>query len=183
MTCIVGIVHKRRVFIGADGLASDSGFNCSVRVHPKVFSVNGKFLIGGSGSCRQNDLLRYGFTPPEQRDDQADHQYMCTAFVDAIRECLRKGGLTIIENNQEKCLGFFLVAYRGHLYEIETDFQVAEVAEEYNAVGCGAPYAQGSLATSPRSRHPRMRILSALKAAEKFSAGVRRPFTILEAPK
>jgi ATP-dependent protease HslVU (ClpYQ) peptidase subunit len=179
MTCIIGLIHRNKVFIGADSQGTALTFDKSMRKDAKVFSVNGKFLIGCSGSYRQGQLLRYGFTPPEQRNDIDDHKYMCTEFIDAIRKCLKDGGLTQVKDGQEKCEGFFLVAYKGRLYEIEDDFQVGEVAEEYNAVGCGASYALGSLYSNP-AIDAKKRITQALEAAEHFSAGVGRPFLILE---
>jgi ATP-dependent protease HslVU (ClpYQ) peptidase subunit len=123
--------------------------------------------------------LRFGFTPPEQRDDVEDYKYMCTAFIDAIRQCLKSGGLTKINNNQEESEGSFLVAYKGHLYYIGSDFQVGEDADGYSSVGCGEFYALGSLFSS-RIIDPQKRITKALEAAEHFSAGVGRPFIILE---
>lgn len=42
MTCIVGLVNKGKVFIGADSLGSD-GFTQQVRKEPKVFR-NGDFF-------------------------------------------------------------------------------------------------------------------------------------------
>lgn len=180
MTCIVGLVHRNKVFIGADSQGTvHSSLDRCVRKDQKVFPVNGKFLVGCCGSFRQCQLLRYGFVPPEQREDIDDYQYMCTVFVDAIRKCLKEGGLAKVNNNQEESEGSFLVAYRGRLYEIESDFQVGEVAEEYNAVGCGAAYALGSMYSS-QIVDPHKRITKALEASERFSAGVGGPFVILE---
>ena len=60
---------------------------------------------------------------------------------------------------------------------------VAEAADGYAAVGCGDRLALGALfATAGTGLKPRRRVLRALAAAERFSAGVRGPFVCLKTP-
>jgi ATP-dependent protease HslVU (ClpYQ) peptidase subunit len=62
-------------------------------------------------------------------------------------------------------------------------FMVAEFVEPsapFAAIGSGAPYALGSLATS--KGEPTTRVRQALAAAERFCIGVRGPFRVLAAP-
>lgn len=175
MTCIVAIKDKGRVWIGGDS-AGVAGLNVTIRADEKVFE-NGDFIMGFCGSFRMGQLLRYAFNPPKRHADTDIYKYMVTDFVDAVRSCLKNGGVAEKHNDAEKG-GFFLVGYEGRLFEIESDYQVGESIEAYSAIGCGGEYAYGALAAS-EGQKPEARIKIALAAAEKFSAGVRAPFHIL----
>ena len=176
MTCIAGFVNKNDVWIGGDS-AGVSGYNSRIRKDTKVFKVNGRFLIGYTSSFRMGQLLRFGFSPPEQKAKMPDYEYMCTAFIDAVRKRLKDGGYLKIKDNEEEG-GAFLVGYKGRLYCVEGDLQVGECIDGYDSVGCGDRYALGSLFMTQNLDNPEQRILQALKTAEYFSAGVRGPFII-----
>ena len=183
MTCIVGLIDNGKVWMGGDS-AGVAGLNVTLRKDPKVFK-NGDFLIGYTSSFRMGQLLRFKFNPPKYYAEQYnndEYKYMCTDFIDSIRECLKTGGYTTIANNEEKG-GSFLVGFQGRLFEIECDFQVGESLAKYEAVGCGAGYAKGSLFNSLNFHNgeihdPEEVIREALLAAENFSGGVRSPFII-----
>ena len=68
----------------------------------------------------------------------------------------------------------------GQLFVVESDYQVGVTADSYAAVGCGADIALGALyGTAGSDMPPRKRVTTALRAAERFSAGVRAPFVCL----
>lgn len=177
MTCIIGFVKKGTVYMGADS-AGASGWNIKIRKDPKIFK-KGKFIIGYTTSFRMGQLIRFKMKIPRQPKGIAEYEYMCTLFVDSLRDCFKKGGYVKIENNVEKG-GDFLVGYKGKLYHVSEDFQVGEVAYPFNAVGCGSEYALGALISihSLTAAGPELIIKNALKAAEEFSNGVRGPFVI-----
>lgn len=174
MTCIVGLVDNKRVYIGGDS-AGVGDYDLTVRADAKVFH-NGPFLFGFTSSFRMGQLLRYAFKPPKHDSDLSDYEYLVTTFVDALRECLKAGGWARKENEQEGA-GTFLLGYRGHLYRIEGDYQVGEGADSYGACGCGQSVALGAMYAS-EGQEPKRRIKTALAAAERFSAGVRGPFVV-----
>lgn len=185
MTCIAGIVHEGRVWIGGDS-AGVAGMSMMVRSDEKVF-CNGDFILGFTDSFRMGDLLRYAFTPPEQMLSEVDdRQYLCTRWVDALRKCFEGGGYKRMHDNQEYG-GCFLVGYRGHLYQVDRDFQVGEARHGYDAIGCGGAIATGALYAYTDEVYygereeidPQQAVLIALEAAERHSAGVRGPYTIL----
>lgn len=178
MTCIVGLVDAGSVYIGGDS-AGVSGYDLTVRADSKVFQ-NGSFLMGFTTSFRMGQLLRYAFRPPLQEPDLDVLAYLATAFVDGVRECLKAGGYALRKDEHESG-GTFLIGYRGGLYTIDSDYQVAQSVDNWMAVGCGAAYALGAL-FAMQAEAPRQRILKALQAAERHSAGVRAPFTMLELP-
>lgn len=175
MTCIVGIVDGPKVWIGGDSAGSD-GYNMVNRADGKVFKT-GDFIFGFTTSYRMGQILRYGFTPPAHRRLEKDAMaYMVTDFIDGVRATLKSAGFAKKENEVEKG-GEFLVGYGGHLYKIESDYQVAECADGYDACGCGERFALGSL-FSTEKMIARARIRIALESAAHHSSGVRGPFHI-----
>jgi ATP-dependent protease HslVU (ClpYQ) peptidase subunit len=181
MTCIVSVKEGDSVYIGGDS-AGIAGLSITIRNDEKVFQ-NGPFIMGFTSSFRMGQLLRYKFDPPQQTVHQDDMQYMVTDFVDGLRRCFSANGFG---DKDATVGGTFLVGYKGQLYTIESDYQVGIPNTPYDAVGCGADLALGSLhSTSKMKLSPEQRIVMALEAASTFSAGVAPPFLIIqqEAPK
>jgi ATP-dependent protease HslVU (ClpYQ) peptidase subunit len=175
MTCIVALSDGANVWMGADS-ASVSGLALTLRRDPKIYRV-GEMLVGFTSSFRMGQLLGYKFEPPAQGDDQGIEQYMATRFVDALRETLKEGGYARNESGAESA-GTFLVAYRGRIFRVDSDYQVGENTVPYDSVGCGAELALGAMYATGHLSDPRRRVEIALEAAEAFSAGVRRPWVI-----
>ncbi|AGL18763.1 hypothetical protein [Actinoplanes sp. N902-109] len=172
MTAIVGLVAGKRVLIGGDS-AGVAGMSLTVRADAKVFRKD-RYLFGFTTSFRMGQLLRYSLTLP--RPDGDLDAFMATTFIDALRDCLKTGGWAMKDNEREEG-GTFLVGVKGRLFAIHDDYQVAQAADGYAAVGCGDQIALGALhATEGLGLEPRHRVLRALAAAERFSAGVRGPF-------
>lgn len=181
MTCIVGLVKDKKVYIGGDsaGVNSES-LETRERFDSKIFK-NGPFIIGYTSSFRMGQLLRFKLNVPEQTSNQEDYQYMCTSFIDSVRNVLKEGGFTNYEKGQEE-IGSFLVGYSGHLYVIHGDLQVGEHMDKFDAVGCGSKYALGSLnilTNSSKKLLPEKIVTKALETSVKFSGGVRPPFVII----
>lgn len=174
MTCIVGLTSKGKVYIGADS-AGVAGLNLQVRADCKVFTTK-EFAFGFCGSFRMGQLLRYSFKPPRRHPETDLYKYMVTDFINEVRKTLKDGGYAAKKDDIEKG-GFFLVGHAGRLFYIESDYQVGEAATPYNATGCGAPFAIGSLFSSKGEAEKRIR--EALDAAEANSAGVRGPFHVV----
>ena len=177
MTCIVGLVNKDKVFIGADSIAV-SGTSRTIRSDQKVF-INGDMVMGFTSSFRMGQLLQYVLKPPMLHSDQDVFEYMVVDFVEAVRTTLKEGGNARINDNEEYG-GAFLVGLKGRLFEIDNVFQVGESVIGYAAAGCGDDIALGSLFTSnDTGMDPEDRIHTALKAASSFSTSVAPPFHIL----
>jgi ATP-dependent protease HslVU (ClpYQ) peptidase subunit len=173
MTCIVGVAHEGRVIIGGDS-AGVGGYNLTIRADRKVFRT-GPFIMGFTTSFRMGQLLAVKLVPPRWHPEDDPWRYMVGDFVDAVRACRSTGGFLKKDSSVESG-GSFLVGFRGRLFNIEDDFQVGESECGFGATGCGESYALGSLAET--TGDPRKRVLRALAAAERFSAGVKGPFHI-----
>lgn len=177
MTCIVGVNHDGKVYLGGDSAAVSEVYDITIRVDPKVFIVNNDMAIGYTGSFRMGQLLRY-ITLPKHLEGMDCFQYMVTAIIPFIRKTFTDGGYNMKVDGRDEG-GFFLIGYRGHLYKIDEDYQVGEGTDEYAAVGWGRPYALGSL-WHTKSLSPEDRINTALEVAAYYSGAVAPPFNIVK---
>ena len=174
MTCIVGIEEDGVVYMGGDSasIAGWDGYETRLR---KVFK-RGEFLIGYSTSFRMGQLLQYRLHVDPQDESQEDLEYMATTFIDGVRECLKHGAFTKVEDEVEKG-GSVLVGYRGVLYRVDSDMQVNSSRDGFMAAGSGEPYALGYL-LGTRGLYPENRIIAALETAGHFCVGVSPPFYV-----
>ncbi len=184
MTCIVAIKDNNKVYIGADS-AAISDTSVSTRKDPKVFK-NGKFLFRFSGSFRFGQLLRFAFKPPKH-EKKDDFEYLCTDFVKKLQTTLEKNGLGGENKRSEREVeGSIIIAYKGNIYVMDSDFQIGIPVDNYASIGCGSDLALGSLHTTDsllgvgdfKKLTPELRIKLALTAAATFSTGVLPPFII-----
>lgn len=174
MTCIVGLVEDKTVWIGGDSAGSDT-WTISTRANPKVWK-SGEFIYGYTTSFRMGDILRYKFTPPDQ-GNLGVVKYMATRFVDELMQCFEDN--KFLHNGEARAVGgTFLVGYKARLFAIQDDFQVAELKNKYDAVGSGYHAALGSLYSTP-GQEPKARVLTALKASAEYTPTVRGPFKIV----
>lgn len=179
MTCIAGWLEKGKVWMGADS-AGVAGWDLTVRADPKLFKVGEEFLIGATSSFRMLQLLRYQIEIPEHPQGMDDFEYMVRHFVEAVRLTFDEFKFGKREGNAGDEGGWFIVGYRGGLYVIQSDFQVAVSQAPFAAVGCGAHFALGALdALRSVQMDPDARLRAVLTTAENWSAGVRGPFLIL----
>jgi ATP-dependent protease HslVU (ClpYQ) peptidase subunit len=187
MTCVAAIKDEGRIWIGGDS-AGVAGTDLTVRSDPKVFVVK-NIAFGFTDSFRMGQLLMFSFKPPPitkpGKKDRDLFEYMATDFVDSVRKCFQKGGYAKLKDSEEEG-GTFIVGIRDRLFVIDDDYQVGEPLDPFVAVGCGDQIAHGAmhaLMNSQTKFKTKMKakdiIVQALKAAERFSGGVRAPFTIV----
>ena len=179
MTCIVGFIDKKSksVFMGADSAASTDS-NIVTRKDPKIFR-KGEFIFGCTSSYRMIQLLMFSLKIPDIGSKDI-FEFMCTDFVNSIRECFKDGGYMRKSTMGDDSGGNFLVGYKNRLFNIGEDFQVAECAGGIDAAGCGMDFALGSMhSTSNLNTDPKEKVLTALRAAEFLALGVRRPFIVM----
>jgi ATP-dependent protease HslVU (ClpYQ) peptidase subunit len=180
VTVIAGLVDNGTVLIGGDS-AGVAGYQLTVRRDSKTF-VNGPYVLGFTSSFRMGQILRHTFTPPTPPSDADIERFMCTTWIDAVRNVLKGAGWALVHEGQESG-GTFLVGIHGRLFEVNGDYQVGENLDGYAAVGCGDDVALGALyATADADMAAEDRVVTALRAAERFSAGVRGPFTLTRSP-
>lgn len=182
MTCIVGYIDKenKRILVGGD-CAGVGGSYLTHRKDPKVF-IRDSFIIGFTTSFRMGQLLMSDdrLQIRRQKEEEINFDYMISAFIPAIQKLFEDGGFLKTDKG-EKEGGTFIVGYKGDLFEVQSDFQVAQYINDFCACGCGMDYALGSLfATKNDKIEINVKINNALLAAEHFSTSVSSPFKIIE---
>ncbi|MEZ2446086.1 hypothetical protein AB6805_30430 [Chitinophaga sp. RCC_12] len=178
MTCIIGVVSKGKVFIGGDSAGVD-GNDMMIRKDEKVFKI-GEFIFGCTSSFRMIQLIRYSFTPPKITPKRNIYEYLCTDFINALRECLINGGFAQ-KDMESEAGGVSLMGYKGRLFYIGDDYQIGEPKDLMAAIGSGAAYSLGAMiAMKGRTGTPPEKMIDiSLRVAAHLSTGVRPPFTIL----
>jgi ATP-dependent protease HslVU (ClpYQ) peptidase subunit len=180
VTCVVALVDRGKIYMGADSAGSTASGHIRTRIDKKVFMV-GDLMFGICGSFRLRDILQYHtafakynaklYTPLE---------YVNHEIVSKVRDTFKSNGFTRIENNEEEFDGSFIVGFKKKIFEVECDFQAAEVAEPYLAIGSGGDRAHASFSTTSHIKGitPIERVQLALQVAADGNAFVRPPFYI-----
>ena len=175
MTCIVGIAHNGKVYMGGDSCGSS--YTWQTVGNPKVFRVDNRFLIGCTTSFRMIDILRFELEVGEQAADVSDDEFIRTTFIRAVRDCFKEHGWLKGSTDKNEG-GNFLLGYRGTLYEVQDDFSVLNSPKTGMAVGSGESPARGSLHTTREDSDAQKRVIQALEAAEAVAIGVKAPFLV-----
>jgi len=174
MTCIIGLVHKGKVYMGADSALSN-GHWTRVSTESKVFAV-GELLVATTGSPRYDQILKYQTTINPQDKGQSDQEYLVKHLIEPFRQTLKDHGFSTVETNEE-----MMVGHRGKLYTVYGDFQIQRFVDPFTAIGSADQYALGAMSVL-EGVSPRERIRKALKVAARFQPGnVQPPFTIMRA--
>jgi len=182
MTCIVGLIDNDRVWMGVDSCGSNFRQRFE-RSDMKLFKCPNvdNALVSYTSSFRMGQILMYTeglFDELAVLKDQVDHKYMVTTFIPKVQTAFKNGGFGKEELGQ-KTGGCFLVAYKGKLFAVQSDYQVGVNSIGYAADGCGMDFALGSLHTTAATKmKPKDRVLAALRAAAMFSTGVGGPFHV-----
>ncbi len=176
MTIIVGVLDgKGGVVMGGDSAGVNAEQDLQLRKDEKVF-VNGPFAIGVCGSWRVNQALRFASLP--RYDNGCDpFEFMVKAFVPFLRDLLSR------EQEDKDKKPEFLVSFAGRLFHVYGNLQVSEELVSFEACGCAAQVARGALYAIDHyslERSAENRVSAALKAAQRFSSGVREPFNFVK---
>lgn len=180
MTCVAGVKTATGVLLAGDsrGTNDDAGSQATFTA-PKVFRLTSEIAVGYCGSFRMGQLLEHHVTTTALRGDEAS--WAITELVPTIREVLKTHGYTTVENNEETA-GSFLLAVRGRLFEVHSDFAVLERDDAYTAIGSGQMVALGAMHAlwEPKIGHTpaaaRAFLKTALDAAAAFATGVAPPY-------
>lgn len=178
MTAVVGLVEKKKLYIGADSAATDGRHGQSLLADAKVFD-NGPMLFGVAGSLRMAQLVHYTLKIPKHDSDLDVTRFMATAFIDAVRKVLLDGGHAFKAHNEEMQGGEFLVGYLGRLYHVQEDLAIIESTGPFSAIGSGGDLALGAMhVLYGTKKKAGDKIARALTAAAAFNASVRPPFSV-----
>jgi len=171
MSTAVGIVHKKEIWLGADGLATTEAGHIRNFNAVKIFK-NKDYTFAYIGSVRGGQIfLENSFTPPKDIKDLPDKMFT---------NCENKSCLITDDDGAITQQCNFLIVYKNKLYEMHADFQLNQI-HEYTSIGHGCNIAMGSLFTTEELKYtPKERIEIALKAASRFSNATGPPFLIVK---
>lgn len=175
MTCIVGLIENGIAYMGGDSALS-MGWTRDTLSMRKIFNVN-RFMIGFCGDWRMANIMQHHLNIAPQMKGESDEHYVVVALIDNIRHTAKEMGQSTIDKNHESISGSFLVAYKGQLYSIGSDFSVATVTGNLYACGSGAEVALGAM-VALSSMEPKARIKRALEISAQFIASVAAPFYV-----
>lgn len=172
MSISLGASNGNKVCIGVDTLGIYGGGDYKRRKDKKVFKKGDDFLISYTGSFRIGQSVRYNFEPPKKADNKSDHEYLCTDFMDSLKEII------LNEFEEEWAL---LVGYKGSLYTIQSDFQVTVPKDNFDAEGAGHKYALSAykvLSDNNNKLNLKEKIISSLDYTSYFASVIKPPFNI-----
>lgn len=174
MSCVVGIVKDKKVWLGAESCASTGDGERKYNKLQKIFK-NGPYLIAFVGNVRPGQVIMPNWKPPKDVKD----------FPDSLIEIFTEKGCIGVDSEDQTVMQStnFLIAFKNRLYEILIDFQMNEI-DTYTAIGSGSDFATGSLhTTSSMNFTPEKRIKIALDAAVYHSTACAGPYIIKTQPK
>lgn len=180
MTCVVGVIGKNEIFLGADSSGNSDNLVMPM-TEVKIFK-KGPFAVGYSGSLRVAQIIRYKMRTPTINQDKLKKdpmKYLSISFVNAMRKALKQDGASREISSQEENENDFIVAYNNRLFHIDGHYSVCESARDSMAIGSGMEYALGSLHTT-RNSNPEDRVKWALDAANEFCPWVMPPYHIIK---
>lgn len=143
MSVVVGLVKNGHVYMAADTRCLE-GYE---RADGKKLFVNkhhqwGTWAIGGAGYMRNLEIATELDLPTLKGEDKRKTTIpqLCRGYFDALREEIgNRGNLKDCDTDTA-----FMLAVKGRLFEVESSFCMTEITT-LNAVGTGAPYAEGTL--------------------------------------
>lgn len=174
MTCIIGLEHNNKVYIGGDSAASD-GWEIRTLNQDKVFRLD-KFLIGCAGSPRVSQIIEHHLNVSEKNEFKDDMTFLVKVFIAKLRSTLTEHGYGDKEFSEDGSC--FILGYNHKLYCVYSDYQVHSVKDGLLSIGSGSSYALGAMHVL-KDLEPRQRILKSLEASAYFSTTVDKPFKVL----
>lgn len=177
MSVVVGIEWRKKVWMAADSLVSDSEDQVfETSEPPKVYKWDG-FVLGTVGSFRVGNIIHEFFEPPKKSAADDHLSYMVSKFVPELRRILEENHVVtaymVVDDDFAKPEEFsVMVGFEGRIYVVDDDFSVARAASGYAFIGSGAEIAGGALFVTQASNKPRNRVEQAVEAASKHCASV-----------
>ena len=198
MTTIIGIQGDSFAVICADSrvteVDSDGSATQAISLREVGFKVaqNGRWLMGVAGDVRAINILTHAFNPPAPpvtlRGRKLDH-FITTKFVPALRSCFDAEGYSnpLNENSthQAEHSSVVMAAINGTIYVIDGDYSWLSDSFGVYAIGSGAQFALGSLATAIPSggkvglRTAKQAALKAIAVAGRYDPGTAATYQVL----
>ncbi len=198
MTTIIGIQGDSYAVICADSRVTEVDSNGkatqSMSLKEVGFKIaqNGRWLMGVAGDVRAINILTHSFNPPvpppSLKGRKLDH-FITTKFIPAMRVCFDSEGysspVTDNSEHQSEHGSVVMTAINGTIYVIDGDYSWLSDSFGVYAIGSGAQFALGSLATTIPTggkigrRTAKQSALKAMGVAGRYDPGTAAPYHVL----
>jgi ATP-dependent protease HslVU (ClpYQ) peptidase subunit len=190
MTVIAAVKANDRVYMGCDSMFLDTGsLQATKRTQSKLI-IKDEMVIGlTTNGCRIFQTIQYKLKLPSTKKVKTEDllEYFITHFCSKLYKLLHAENM-LLEDPDAKTgepsisPASCLIGIRGKLFQVGEDFDVAELDMPFFAIGSGGEYAIGALEATinlTTGFKPDDHILHSLKTAEKYTAGVKGPFQLV----
>jgi len=174
MTCIIGLEHKGKAYIGADSLGSD-GWRKATYDTPKLFKKYG-MVFGYTTSYRFGQIIQHHMREIITKNNTS-YDYLVAHIVPEIRRCLKEHGAAKIKDSVDFG-GNCIIGLAGKIYELQNDFSIIKPTNGISCVGSGEQVAMGAVLALDKMR-PEARIKKALSITSDSIASVGGTFTVM----
>lgn len=140
MTTIVGIQQDDGIVLAADALTTSNDRPYTSKAQPKIVDNNG-YLIACAGMSMACDVVQHLWKAPAQKESHT-YKHIVGTVVPSLRHALHTNDVTFKDDDSLQ----ILLALKGWLFQIESDFSVLMRTDGLYAIGSGSAYAIGALA-------------------------------------
>ena len=142
MTTVIGLESNESCIIAADSQTTTSdGMPWQHSDLSKIVNRDG-YLIAGSGTNQSCDIVLNIWQPPPRPPKQPWYLFGITRLVPSLRICHASNGFEPTPEDEWS----LMIASRGELLTIESDYSVLRSKSGIYGLGSGSPYAMGALA-------------------------------------
>jgi len=149
MTVLVGFQGNGFAIIGADSRATEESGDMFILANPKVtWDDEEDYLFAICGATRGGNLLQQGWIPPQPPNfstiEKLD-QFMTQLFIPQLRDHFVEGGYDAKWEGEAAWMDSgFLVAVKGIIYPIASDYGWDRDIRNIYTAGSGGPIALGA---------------------------------------
>jgi ATP-dependent protease HslVU (ClpYQ) peptidase subunit len=197
VTTIIGIQGDLFAVICADSRVTEEDAQgvaaqaMSLREIGFKVAQNGRWLMGVAGDVRAINILTHAFAPPvpplSLRGRKLD-RFITTKFIPSMRQCFDAEGYSnpVTENSshQAEHNSVIMAAINGAIYVVEGDYSWSSDSFGVYAIGSGAQFALGSLATAIPTggrvglRTAKQAAMKAIAIAGRYDPGTAPPYQV-----
>lgn len=178
MTCIIGLETNDSVVVGSDSFLGNTSVKYQLD-RPKWFFREPDLLVAYAGDIIAAQLMELIPKFAKQRRTEDDQAYLQREVVGAIRAVHK------LQWEKDRNADFeLLIAYRGKLYTLMSNYGLYRNMHKYAAIGAGEDIAIGVMAGLELSKlKPKEKVLKALALTKRHSPLVSEPFFTIEVAK
>lgn len=174
MTVIVAVKDSGAVYMGCDGIASDSFDRREVIRGGKIVRRNG-MLIGVSGSAKWLGILRHHPDLPNPAECADMEGWLNSVFAGWLYGVASATGTLLKNDNGDYADVNLLIGHEGEIYFMPNNFSAEIVVRDFYAIGSGRDEARALLYAFPNDP-PAERLNRALEGCAELLNGIGRPF-------